>query len=102
VAEKRRREQIKVLAAQADARWEAKARIGEEIDVQARTVTESEGRRALLEGLNEAQKTEEPRGEEITVNEVVKADPWKQADMAKQGPQQWQPAAWSPSPRGKH
>jgi NADH dehydrogenase [ubiquinone] 1 alpha subcomplex assembly factor 2 len=90
-----RQERMKYLAAEADARWEAKPRVMEDVA----------GRHALPAG--EETAAEETRAEmEHDAQEVHQKgqdksdDPWAKAKAkAKaQGPgEKWQPAAWSPS-----
>ncbi|KAL7821483.1 hypothetical protein V8C44DRAFT_10481 [Trichoderma aethiopicum] len=123
-AEVARQERIKLLAAQADARWEAKPRVME--DPRARAAPELELRPRERErrtrrlplageedgGVMKAAETEdisrtsaEPTRLDRTEDETPRAkpkvkqdvkDPWTRA--APHGPgEQWQPAAWDPS-----
>jgi NADH dehydrogenase [ubiquinone] 1 alpha subcomplex assembly factor 2 len=103
-AEVARRERIKVLAKEADARWAAKASLlekpvektpvldgaAESSDPQmTATQDEREGGVRVVEAGNDSAKAEAPLAKDQQQN-----DPWKRPS----GPSQtWQPTAWSPS-----
>ncbi|KAL7822468.1 hypothetical protein V8C26DRAFT_389040 [Trichoderma gracile] len=123
-AEAVRQERIKLLAAQADARWEAKPRVMEDPTRRPRAVLpelelQAKERRGLplaegeedagvktAEGTAEVSETNaEPARLEKTENEKPRpktkikqdiADPWARATAHGPG-EKWQPAAWDPS-----
>ncbi|KAH6998556.1 hypothetical protein BKA56DRAFT_29576 [Ilyonectria sp. MPI-CAGE-AT-0026] len=97
-----RQARIKVLAAQADARWESKPRVMEGPEETAQ-------RLAPVNAPAPTQNAEPPRPaparRPISVREEVEKgeDPWAKAKANKaQGPSEnWQPAAWTPTPAKK-
>jgi NADH dehydrogenase [ubiquinone] 1 alpha subcomplex assembly factor 2 len=94
-----RQQQIKMLAAQADARWEAKPRVmeaprreDEQLPLPTSNTTRVEG------GTPETNKPARGRPEEAaeTNKEGAAEDPWKRA----RGPSEnWHPETWTPSVR---
>ncbi|EGR52294.1 uncharacterized protein TRIREDRAFT_73912 [Trichoderma reesei QM6a] len=84
-AEAARQERIKLLAAQADARWEAKPRVMEDPRARARAVPAPEMEL----------KAKERRGSPL-VEDEEEGDPWARATAHGPG-ENWQPAAWDPS-----
>ncbi|KAI3336338.1 hypothetical protein HD806DRAFT_2271 [Xylariaceae sp. AK1471] len=106
-AEKMRQERIKLLAAEADARWEAKpslldmpTRGGEKKVDQA---TSQENRQEQWK--DKVEKKQEQGGENAQAKQAspqTKAadDPWKRLNRG--GPSEtWQPEAWTPTPTKK-
>ncbi|ORY59245.1 uncharacterized protein BCR38DRAFT_488977 [Pseudomassariella vexata] len=96
-----RQHQIKLLAAEADARWEAKPRVtdipGNEKG-QSVPVLGTAGTRARVEGTEGGEEVvgqaQEHGVKARDKPKEVKDDPWKRAS----GPSEtWQPEAWSPS-----
>jgi NADH dehydrogenase [ubiquinone] 1 alpha subcomplex assembly factor 2 len=122
-----RQERIKLLAAQADARWAAKPGVldGPEM-AQAvpalRTPRRQDGTKVagtLAEDVRETMSSgnrpdEEPRSskketwavsqeeekEKMRTGKATETDPWKQADTGVPG-QNWQPKGWNPSAPAK-
>lgn len=106
--EVRRQAQMKYLAAEADARWEAKPRLtdapGGATGQPVAALQSGAGTRRRDEGGEEVAKGKEdaiaPTGEQDktaqgTRRDAEKADPWKQRRRA--GPSEdWQPQAWAP------
>ncbi|OTB04993.1 hypothetical protein M426DRAFT_320301 [Hypoxylon sp. CI-4A] len=93
-----RQERIKVLAAEADARWEAKPSL---LDMPGQEKGQpvpplNTGRTQPQERAARESPTRNERGE---VTEQ-KDDPWKQARSTSPG-ETWQPEAWSPPPARK-
>ncbi|POR34042.1 Uncharacterized protein TPAR_05708 [Tolypocladium paradoxum] len=83
-----RQERVKYLAAQADARWEAKPRVMEDPGQAAK-------RRALPAGQQETDRAVKQE-DKPAVEDAEKNDPWAKAKA--QGPgENWQPTAWSPT-----
>ncbi|KAI1187404.1 hypothetical protein F5B17DRAFT_430547 [Nemania serpens] len=120
VAELQRQARIKVLAAEADARWEAKPSLldmptkkevggGPTIttittasgDAQVRA-QEPERDQETREASREARGEGEGRAPEQTTSqmETRSPDPWKRADRGAPG-ETWQPEAWKPAPARK-
>lgn len=107
--ELRRQQQMKQLAAQADARWEAKPKM---MDVPpgestGQPVPALEGRLARAGGKEAGQaevtrtdaiasgEDQVPTQEKPEQKEIEKEDPWKKSSRG--GPSEdWQPQAWSP------
>ena len=93
-----RQARMKQLAAQADARWEAKPRVmedpGEAAKRQALPAREPE---IHLDAKVQEQdgKVREPKGQPA-VEDADKNDPWAKA-KARGPSENWQPAAWSPT-----
>ncbi|KAM0253570.1 hypothetical protein ACHAQJ_007242 [Trichoderma viride] len=87
-----RQERIKYLAAEADARWEAKPRVMEapREEAQARELP-------LVEERTQQQGDEETSSPRAAKREKIDAkDPWARAKA--QGPgEKWQPTAWDPT-----
>ncbi|KAH8879908.1 hypothetical protein GQ53DRAFT_737842 [Thozetella sp. PMI_491] len=116
-----RRERMKYLAAQADAKWAAKPRL---VDTDPST---AQPKTALGPGGNLAQAQEgqpgapqEPMHQEDVANSGSRqdtwrkmqqeaqrsprsggADPWKQAQRRRGPSEEWQPQSWAPSPSPK-
>jgi NADH dehydrogenase [ubiquinone] 1 alpha subcomplex assembly factor 2 len=94
-----RRERLQVLAAQADARWEAKPslmdRPGEERGQPVPTLNTGKTQpqqRGQIEG-RENTVTSEVQEHDPNTQKTTVADPWKRAS----GPSEtWQPQAWNP------
>ncbi|KAI1384380.1 uncharacterized protein F4822DRAFT_362015 [Hypoxylon trugodes] len=89
-----RQERMKLLAAEADARWEAKPRLS---DVPGR----EKGQPVPALNTGQTQPQERAARESPTRNEQnevtqQKDDPWKQARSTGPG-ETWQPEAWSPA-----
>ncbi|OLN81472.1 NADH-ubiquinone oxidoreductase assembly factor N7BML [Colletotrichum chlorophyti] len=104
-----RQERMKVLAAQADARWEAKPRLtdapGQETGqpLPALNTAQSQPIAPELESTNvkttEAAQKQQPGTEPVTATKKKYGqDPWAKAKGPSEG---WQPAAWVPPPAGK-
>lgn len=110
-AEVRRQHQIRYLAAEADARWEAKPRLTDApVQATARTPVAALGGRAARGAppAQESQPEERSRQEEAAApglkqeqtqkpvwNDSSKKDPWKQ--HRRGGPsEEWQPKSWTP------
>lgn len=97
-ADATRQERIRVLAAQADARWEAKERIvadprgREEMPNLGPAVPSVEGVRDT--GAPEVSTETGAAGAGEKVKE--KEDPWAKARRPSEG---WQPEAWAPAPK---
>ncbi|KAI1754169.1 hypothetical protein F4782DRAFT_45435 [Xylaria castorea] len=96
IAELQRQARIKVLAAEADARWEAKDSLlnrpgkkpaGEIGQGETREVKGEEAREEVREGGKDTQKPD--------------PDPWKQAAQRGVPGESWQPEAWTPAPAKK-
>ncbi|KAG6004770.1 hypothetical protein E4U21_000800 [Claviceps maximensis] len=101
-----RRDRTRILAAEADARWEAKPRVMTAGESQAlsgggeRTDTKTEVRQTQQQetigvGAGAGQGTETTRG--AGQEEVDADDAWSRAKKAQAVGEKWQPAAWSPS-----
>lgn len=95
-----RQDRIRVLAAQADARWEAKERVvadprgREELPNKGPAVPSVEGVKDT--GSPEISTATGAAGHGETVGEKVKKeDPWAKAGQSEG----WQPEAWSPTPK---
>ncbi|KAF3060051.1 hypothetical protein GL218_04746 [Daldinia childiae] len=93
-----RQERIKVLAAEADARWEAKPSL---VGVPGR----ERGQPVPPLNAGQTQPQEHAARESPTRNELdevtqQKDDPWKRARSSGPG-ETWQPEAWSPTPAKK-
>lgn len=86
-----RREQIKRLAAEADARWEAKPKVMEAPEDTAQRLV------APASPASKPNARRRPVAKFVVEEEVEKAeDPW--AKSKAQGPgESWQPAAWDPT-----
>lgn len=108
VAELQRQARIKVLAAEADARWEAKPSL---LDMPTTTTASGDGQvrdqelgrdREALEKPQEAQGEGEGRPPEQTTSQTGtrSPDPWKRAERGAPG-ETWQPEAWTPTPARK-
>ncbi|KAI0841472.1 hypothetical protein F5Y06DRAFT_293173 [Hypoxylon sp. FL0890] len=94
-----RQERIKQLAAEADARWEAKPSL---IDVPGR----ERGQPVPPLNTGRTQPQERAARESPTSNELGevttrKDDPWKRAARSSAPGETWQPEAWSPTPARK-
>ncbi|KAK1637212.1 hypothetical protein BDP81DRAFT_220359 [Colletotrichum phormii] len=102
-----RQERMKVLSAQADARWEAKPRLTDAPGQQtgqplpSMNTAQSQPTALELEAANTNAKTTEPPKEEAKPATDAKKkygkDPWAKASGPSEG---WQPEAWVP-PSGK-
>ncbi|KAI0186955.1 hypothetical protein EV127DRAFT_345284 [Xylaria flabelliformis] len=101
IAELQRQARIKVLAAEADARWEAKD-----------SLLDMPGKKSVGEIGPGPGNTGEVKGEEARkeVSEEVKEDtqkpdpdpdPWKRAAQRGAPGETWQPEAWAPAPAKK-
>jgi NADH dehydrogenase [ubiquinone] 1 alpha subcomplex assembly factor 2 len=100
-----RRERMKILAAEADARWEAKPRMMDapgEAKGQPAPALEGAGMRQTQTG-----KADEPpsQGEAYSPpterqRKEEEKDPWAQA-KARGPSEKWQPEAWTPTPGKK-
>ncbi|KAI1413562.1 hypothetical protein F5Y13DRAFT_188994 [Hypoxylon sp. FL1857] len=94
-----RQERIKLLAAEADARWEAKPSL---IDVPGR----EKGQPVPPLNTGRTQPQERAARESPTPNErgeltAKKDDPWKRVARSTAPGETWQPQAWSPTPARK-
>ncbi|KUI64554.1 NADH-ubiquinone oxidoreductase assembly factor N7BML [Cytospora mali] len=114
-AEIRRQQQIKYLAAEADARWEAKPRYVDapgQVMGQPVAALESKAARGgsstqeTQSGEGSTQKDtiasglEQEQGQQRVQKDSAKDDPWKQPRRG--GPSEaWQPNAWTPPPASK-
>ncbi|KAI5465757.1 hypothetical protein BGZ63DRAFT_400203 [Mariannaea sp. PMI_226] len=104
-----RQEQIKALAAQADARWEAKPKVMEAPETTAQRLAPINAADSVQQASEQQQQQQQqqhqqhqqqmirasrkPLKEEVTEK---KEDPW--AKSRAQGPgEDWQPAAWDPA-----
>ncbi|KAI0379566.1 hypothetical protein F5Y04DRAFT_271870 [Hypomontagnella monticulosa] len=97
-AEEARRERAKQLAAEADARWEAKPRVS---DVPGRATGQAVP--ALNTGRTQPQERvarEAPTPNETAEVTEKKDDPWRRGRSTGPG-EAWQPEAWSPTPAKK-
>ena len=86
-AEAARQERIRLLAAQADARWEAKERIAGDVAAREQLPT-GEPRVPSVEGGNAGPDVSEAGARK------EKEDPWAKARGGGEG---WQPEAWTPT-----
>lgn len=90
-----RQERMKYLAAEADARWEAKPRVMEDVEPSLRLEQEQEQttQDATVDAASEEprQSTERVKADDAEVN-----DPWAKA-KSKGPSENWQPTAWTPS-----
>ena len=89
-----RRARMRELAAEADARWEAKPRLADEAGVP--NLPAPEGQTA---GAASGNATRTGRGEAAAQNgdKGGPSDPWAQHRAQAPG-EKWQPSAWNPSP----
>lgn len=81
---------MKQLAAEADARWEAKPKVMEDVKSQA-----------LPSSSNDTHAQPQPQTQPETHNETIKKtkeDPWAKA-RAKGPGEDWQPESWNPTSR---
>ncbi|KAL7923883.1 hypothetical protein ACQKWADRAFT_288137 [Trichoderma austrokoningii] len=93
-AELVRQERMKLLAAEADARWEAKPRVMEAPREPARRLPLAE------EGQTTTEKKRPSEAAEHEQEKVDAKDPWARAKA--QGPgENWQPTAWNPTAAAK-
>ncbi|RYO95365.1 hypothetical protein DL762_000107 [Monosporascus cannonballus] len=116
LADAARQERIKVLAAQADARWAAKPgyldappaassqqqRQQQKREQPGRDYRAEDGVKSHIESpadMLRAQGTEKQgKKPDDAQKKRVEEDPWKQADARRGGPSEtWQPQAWNPS-----
>lgn len=87
-AEVARQERMKYLAAEADARWEAKPRVMEAPREQERL--------PLAEEKTQADETSAASPQAAKTEKADAKDPWARATA--QGPgEKWQPTAWNPA-----
>ncbi|KAI0406640.1 hypothetical protein F4802DRAFT_88723 [Xylaria palmicola] len=98
VAELQRQARIKVLAAEADARWEAKPSL---LDMPGKKAEEAlaAGSKPAQEGHQERPAAVQGEGEQMEQTKA-ESDPWKQHQRGAPG-EAWQPEAWSPMPARK-
>ncbi|KAM0463773.1 hypothetical protein ACHAO4_000496 [Trichoderma viride] len=103
-AELVRQERMKLLAAEADARWEAKPRVmeaprGEEEEARRLPLAEERAQQPVEE--EDTKAKEKPSQAAKQEGEKVDAkDPWARAKA--QGPgENWQPKAWTPTAAAK-
>ncbi|KAG6121375.1 hypothetical protein E4U14_002011 [Claviceps sp. LM454 group G7] len=99
-----RKERMKVLAAEADARWEAKPRLlGADEPSQA---TLGAGAKAEINvgsetqqktGVGDAEGAETARGAQSAKDVDNADDSWEKAKKAQKVGDKWQPTAWNPS-----
>ncbi|KAL7946239.1 hypothetical protein V8C42DRAFT_319996 [Trichoderma barbatum] len=90
-AEVARQERMKYLAAEADARWEAKPRV-----MEAPKEQESPRKLPLAEEKTRADDTSAASPQATKREKADAKDPWARATA--QGPgEKWQPTAWDPS-----
>ena len=90
-----RQERMKYLAAEADARWEAKPRVMEDVAPTLRLEPEQTTRDATVDAASQeesSQKTERKRDNDAKEGN----DPWARA-KSKGPSENWQPAAWTPT-----
>lgn len=121
VAELRRQARIKVLAAEADARWEAKPSL---LDMPTKEEKEFGGGRGQTTALGDGQVRAQELGRDRETREAPQEarsedegegrlpeqtipqtgtpspDPWKRAERGAPG-ETWQPEAWTPTPARK-
>ncbi|KAI0410930.1 hypothetical protein F5X98DRAFT_358407 [Xylaria grammica] len=108
VRELQRQAQMKLLAAEADARWEAKPSL---LDMPAKTpqtqtqAQDERGRRRAQQDEVEAPgeieaEARRPTSQQPSPPMKTDGDPWKQAQRGAPG-QTWQPQAWTPTPAKK-
>lgn len=98
-----RRERMKLLAAEADARWEAKPRVMDDPASHAAAgpaLASAPGRGGLMDPGPEVPGGAESKSKSKSSGTVSPADdPWKRV---RGGPSEdWQPAAWDPSKSSK-
>ncbi|KAL9489308.1 hypothetical protein ACSS6W_001585 [Trichoderma asperelloides] len=114
-AELVRQERIKLLAAEADARWEAKPRVMEAPRGEEEEGLAAPGRRLplasaeeraqpVVEGEEEEEKKvtrkEKSQATKLEEEKIDAKDPWARARA--QGPgEKWQPTAWNPTAAAK-
>lgn len=110
-----RQERIKLLAAEADARWEAKPRVMEAPRGEEEEELAAPGRRLplasaeeraqpVVEGEEEEEKKvtrkEKSQATKLEEEKIDAKDPWARARA--QGPgEKWQPTAWNPTAAAK-
>ncbi|KAI0535124.1 hypothetical protein GGR58DRAFT_480233 [Xylaria digitata] len=105
VSELQRQARIKVLAAEADARWDAKPSL---LDIPAKTHQTQDQRIpgdgvGLQGGETRGEMGEEshaPTSQQASPQTKTDDDPWKQAQRGAPG-ETWQPQAWTPAPAKK-
>lgn len=85
-----RQVRMKQLAAEADARWEAKPRVMEAGDEKPRPALSSTSQAQDGSGKEDATKKKQ------VDTEVDPKDPWKKARASGPG-ETWQPSAWTPT-----
>jgi NADH dehydrogenase [ubiquinone] 1 alpha subcomplex assembly factor 2 len=98
-----RQQRIKMLAAEADARWEAKPSlldmpIRDEVKKVDQTTSQENKQEQWKDEIDKKEKGKESTQTEQTSPPQSKApdDPWKQ--MTRGGPSEtWQPKAWTPT-----
>ncbi|KAI1815979.1 hypothetical protein GGS20DRAFT_540362 [Poronia punctata] len=94
-AEAMRQERIKVLAAEADARWEAKASLLDKPEPTPKQPAMIQGDAAQEE--QQQQQADVKKDRQAKTKTKTKDDPWKKADRSGPG-ESWQPEAWNPTP----
>ncbi|KAG6054739.1 hypothetical protein E4U17_003502 [Claviceps sp. LM77 group G4] len=109
-----RKERMKVLAAEADARWEAKPRLlatdepsqatlgagaKAAINVESKTQQQQQQQQQQMKaGGGGAEGAETAQGAQSSVKDVDDADDsWEKAKKAQKVADKWQPTAWDPS-----
>ncbi|KAI0548097.1 hypothetical protein F4679DRAFT_585855 [Xylaria curta] len=110
MAEIQRQARIKVLAAEADARWEAKESLLDRPAEKKSAAAGEIGETREVGGEEEAKKEEVRREEGVKKEEEEDKqqkqksdpdDPWKQAAQRGAPGETWQPEAWTPTPTKK-
>ncbi|KAI0441722.1 hypothetical protein F4803DRAFT_407897 [Xylaria telfairii] len=96
MAELQRQARIKVLAAEADARWEAKDSL---LEMPSRKTTKTTG--GIAQGGVKGGGEGDARGGEREDTQKPDPDPWKQAAQRGAPGETWQPEAWAPAPAKK-
>ncbi|KAI0166498.1 hypothetical protein GGR57DRAFT_496761 [Xylariaceae sp. FL1272] len=92
-AERARQERIKVLAAEADARWEAKPSL---LDMPEKRTTQKTLPDQAIEDIKQEAPRDEKTQNAATTETQTAYDPWRRA--ARGGPSEsWQPESWSPT-----
>ncbi|KAH7162573.1 hypothetical protein B0J13DRAFT_517830 [Dactylonectria estremocensis] len=88
-----RQARVKVLAAQADARWEAKPRVMEAPEETTQRLPPAQEA--------EAQPATSRRTKSTTEEIANGEDPWVKARKAQGPSENWQPGTWTPTPAKK-
>ncbi|KAG6012509.1 hypothetical protein E4U43_007748 [Claviceps pusilla] len=97
-----RRDRTKILAAEADARWEAKPRVMTAGDSPA-ALGGSAGAEPDMKTDKGTQQQQQQQQQKATIDQGTTTaegnDAWSRAKKAQGVGEKWQPAAWKPSPK---